>query len=250
MYRWRRNDEKNKPSNGSGYSGPAYDHIRWSIPETLEKHDQRRLRHVIDYRSKNVILDLFEEALEQAKGIVYTHLFEVTNQATVKVFFNEGVDELHDNNMYKLAESQEFTQGLVRHFIKSLAFTAPVTRFVKQQSKKAVACESKFRKDVSWEILIKKEMTPPSPLTGRSCESPKTFQDYRKKKKKVNLLLTFTSSPHHVRSWAQADNQTGKESMKMIKDRSEWKLSNWWVITSPSHRTLKIKPTKAVPRLN
>lgn len=70
-------------------------------------------------------------------------------QTAVNAFFTGRAVYLLDYNMYKLAESQDFTRGVVRHLIKYSTFTVPVTRFVKQQAEQAVASEAKFRQNRS-----------------------------------------------------------------------------------------------------
>lgn len=68
---------------------------------------------------ENVIFAFFKEAHNHANGNVYTPIFKITEQAAVKASLTGRVDELLDDKMYMLAESQEFIQGLIRHLIKS-----------------------------------------------------------------------------------------------------------------------------------
>lgn len=55
--------------------------------------------------------------------------------ATVKDFFTGGADEFRNDKMLIVGVSQDFTQSLIRHLIKSFTFTLLVARFVKQQVK-------------------------------------------------------------------------------------------------------------------
>lgn len=65
----------------------------------------------------------------------------------------------------------------------------------KETSQNVVASEATFRQKVTREISVGEEMTPPSPLTGHSPESSKTFEDDEKEKKKDKR-----SSDHHPES--------------------------------------------------
>lgn len=77
-----------------------------------------------------MVLRLFKAAEERAKGDVYALEFEVMKQASVKAYFSGGAEELHDEKMYELAKSRDYTQGLVRPLIKSSTFLVPVASFV------------------------------------------------------------------------------------------------------------------------
>lgn len=97
-------------------------------------------------------LVLFKEYHGRTEGVVYTPKFEVMQQAVVEAYLTGGADEIFDDQMYKLVESQEFRRGLVQHLIKSLTVAFPVTCFEKQQARKAVAIEAMLRQDMSREI--------------------------------------------------------------------------------------------------
>lgn len=73
---------------------------------------------------------------------IYEPVLKVMKQATVKALLAEGVDDLFDDNMHSLADSQEFTHGFVHHLNKSSVFTVPVIRFVKKQSEEAITSEA------------------------------------------------------------------------------------------------------------
>lgn len=79
--------------------------------------------------------------------------------------------------MHKLAESEDFTERLVHYLIKTLTFAMPTAFCVKQKDEKAVTSEAKSSNNVSQEIPVQEEITPPSILTGRSKESSKTSKD-------------------------------------------------------------------------
>lgn len=100
--------------------------------------------HLIVAVCNNVVLTCFEEAHDRAKRIVYTPVFDVMGQAAVKAFFTMGADELPDDLMYKLAESQNFIQVLVHHLRKLSRFAVPVARLVKKPDENAVASEARF----------------------------------------------------------------------------------------------------------
>lgn len=130
------------------------------IHEALEKHEQKRMRHPIDDRGKNVVMDLFEEPHEQARTSVQTHVFISMGEAVMKAVFTEKAYELLNDNMYQLNESQDFTEGLIRHLKRASTFTVPVKRFVKQQTEKVVASETKVRPDVKREEPLKRKNYP------------------------------------------------------------------------------------------
>lgn len=69
-------------------------------------------------------------------------------QAAVKAFFAKRADGVLDDDMYRLSESRDFTQGLVFYLIKSLTVTVPVqvTLFMKQLAKNTVASEASLDK--------------------------------------------------------------------------------------------------------
>lgn len=60
--------------------------------------------------------------------------------------------------------------------------------------------ETRFRQDMGREIPVKEEITPPSPLTGRSPESWKTSKDDKKDEKKDK-----PSFRHHSKSLSCAE---------------------------------------------
>lgn len=120
----------------SSYSERAHDGVRRFIRKFLEEYEERRLGRLTDDRCKNVVLAFFKEAHERAKGNVCTSVFEVMGQTAVKTVFTGGAEELLDDQMYKLSESQDFTCSLVLHLKKSSTFTVSVVRFVKQQAEK------------------------------------------------------------------------------------------------------------------
>lgn len=64
---------------------------------------------------------------------------------------------LPDNKLYKLAEFQELTDGLVHHLIKLSTFAFPVARFLKREAEKAVAGDERFRKEVRQIVPLKVE---------------------------------------------------------------------------------------------
>lgn len=106
------------------------------ICRALEEYEKERLARLVDDRYEKVVLPLFEEAHGHAKGNVFTPVVEAIQQAVVKAFFNKRADELRNDKMYKLAESHDTTQGLVRHLINLSAFTVSVARVVIQQAEK------------------------------------------------------------------------------------------------------------------
>lgn len=88
------------------------------ICEALGQHEQRTLGRLIEESCKNIFLALFEEAHQRVKGNIYITVSEVMDQAVVKGFFTEEPDKLLDDKIYKLAKTQESTQGLVLYLIK------------------------------------------------------------------------------------------------------------------------------------
>lgn len=106
------------------------------------------------------------------------------------VFIEEGNERLGDR-IYKPAGSQDFTQGPIRILIKLTTTTAPVSRFVKQPAGRDVASEAKFIQDITRQIEIKEERTPPPPLVGHNPKSLKNSNGVNKDKNKNK------PSPYH-----------------------------------------------------
>lgn len=100
---------KNESCTQSGYSGPAHYGVCGLIREALKEQKQSRLRRLLDERQKNVALDSFKDALQQAKSNFYTHVFQVMEHMDMKDFFNGKAEELLNDEMYKLAHSVGFT---------------------------------------------------------------------------------------------------------------------------------------------
>lgn len=107
--------------------------------------------------------------------------------------------------MYKLAESQDLTQGFVCHLIRPSNFTVPVGLFLRQWAKRPVASEAKFIKDMSREISVKEGITPSLLFTGRYREPIKPYTDDKNEKKKDKLLYIIISSSLLAQRTAQAD---------------------------------------------
>lgn len=59
------------------------------IREALDEHEKTRLGSRSDDRCEKVVLMLFQEAHEWAKGNVYTPLLETSEPATLKYFSRE-----------------------------------------------------------------------------------------------------------------------------------------------------------------
>lgn len=68
---------ENESTNESGYSGPTHKDVCRLIREALARHEERRLGHSSDNRCEKIVLALFREADERAKGNVYTPVLEV-----------------------------------------------------------------------------------------------------------------------------------------------------------------------------
>lgn len=64
-------------SNKSDRIIPTHNDVRPFIPEALDKHEQSRLRRLVDDRRKIIILAHFGETHERAKESVYTPKGEV-----------------------------------------------------------------------------------------------------------------------------------------------------------------------------
>lgn len=67
----------------------------------------------------------------------------------VKAFFTGGAQKLLHDKTYNLGKSQDITQRLVHHLIKSSTFTVLVAYCVKQQVEIDVVSGPKFRQFVS-----------------------------------------------------------------------------------------------------
>lgn len=57
----------------------------------------------------------------------------------MKAFLTGEADEILNDKIHKLAESQHLTYGLVRNFIKTSTTTVTITRIDQKQAGKAVA---------------------------------------------------------------------------------------------------------------
>lgn len=110
---------ENELSSEIGYYGPTHDNVRRMIREAVIEYGEERLRRPIDDKCEKVLIALFQEAHDCAMNNVHTPTYEVTEQAAVKPIFTGGADKLLGEKMYRLTESQEFTQGLVHLLIKS-----------------------------------------------------------------------------------------------------------------------------------
>lgn len=100
---------------------------------------KKRLRRLIDDRWRDVVPTLFNEAHERGKGNVYIPVAEVRERGCCESYLHRRAEELPDNKMYNSTEFQDFTKGLVRHFIESSTFVVPVNRSLKQKAEKFVA---------------------------------------------------------------------------------------------------------------
>lgn len=69
---------------------------------------------------------------------------------------------------------------MIRQIIRSVTFTAPVSRLQKQLSRIAVARQAKFRNQGIKQELDKDQITTPSPLTSRSEGSSNRAEDDKK----------------------------------------------------------------------
>lgn len=114
-----------------------------------------------------MFLDRFKEAQERANGNAYTSKFGVMEQASVKAFLTAVASKLLDDKTCTLAESQEFTEGFVRHLVQPSTLKVPVACFVTGKCEKGVTTEVRFREELSRELHVKKKIMSLSPLTGR-----------------------------------------------------------------------------------
>lgn len=137
---------ENKSSNESGYSGPTHDVDRCLILEALEEHEHWRLGPLIHEKCKNEVLTLLEEAHKRFRKPVSTSDWGTIEQEYFKTLFTGASVEVLYKTMYKLSESQDFTEVLVRHIIKSSTITVLSICFVKQQGEKALARGAKLKK--------------------------------------------------------------------------------------------------------
>lgn len=99
----------NERTNESGYSGLTHEHVRFLIFGACEEQKQQTFTRLVHNRYKNLVFDLFGKAHEQARGNVYTSVFDVMEQAAVKALLAQGADELPEEKHYKLRQSHEFT---------------------------------------------------------------------------------------------------------------------------------------------
>lgn len=142
------------------------------------------IRRLVNEKCRNVVLDLFHKAHEQAKMNLHTPVFKVMKKAAEKAFLTAEAKELLKDKMYELSEYVDFTKDLICAFIKSPGFKVPVTRFVKQQAERDIASEAKCRQDVSM-VNTYQEGNNATASTDRSrSESSRASKDDKKEKKK------------------------------------------------------------------
>lgn len=127
------------------------------------------------------------------------------NRPPPKCVLQKGPNELLNDKMYKLGESQDFTLGLFRHLIKSSTLAVPVTHFVKQQSERDIVSKAKFGQDNIWETIVKEKFTSPLPLTSHSPETSKTSKTSKIKQRRTNIILITIPSLQLALSASQAD---------------------------------------------
>lgn len=132
-------------TNESAYSGPTHDNMCRMIRQGLEELEEKRLKHHIYDRRKKVVLALLEKAHEPPRGSIYTPVFQIVEQATVKVYFTVGTDEMLDDMINKLAGPHDSPRWLVPHLITSCTSAVLVTRFLKQKTEKSGASKAKLR---------------------------------------------------------------------------------------------------------
>lgn len=121
---------ENESENVPGYRGTTHNDTHRLIPEGVEEREPWRLGGLIDGRRKNVVLTFIDEVHKRAKGIVYTPVYKVIEQADVKAFLINGEDELLDDKMNELAQSQNSTKSIMRQLKKSPTFTEAVASFI------------------------------------------------------------------------------------------------------------------------
>lgn len=76
-------------TNVSGYGDPTNDDARRMILEAVVDRKETSLRRLTYDRCKNVVLALFQEPQKRAIENIHIPIFEVMEQAPVKVFFTE-----------------------------------------------------------------------------------------------------------------------------------------------------------------
>lgn len=168
---------ENEPSIEYGYAGPTHGDVRRMVLEALHKREKDRLRHLVHDRCTEGILLLFQQAQERAIDNVYTRICKVLAQEGVNAFLTEGAEELFDEKMYRLAEIQDYKQDFFRHLINSSTITVLAVGFVQKQTEKSVASQAGCTQENIRELIVKEQVTPPSPLIVCFPEFPKTSKD-------------------------------------------------------------------------
>lgn len=82
---------------------------------------------------------------------------------------------LLDSKMYRLAKSQDFTQGIACYLIMSSTYTVLVSRFMRKQARNVFAIDARFREDKIREIAVSHEIQPLFSLPACFLESSKAF---------------------------------------------------------------------------
>lgn len=141
-------------------------------------------------------------------------IYEVMHLVAVKAFFLGGADELLNRKRDRRGEPRNFKQDLVLHVNILSGTVEPVTFSVKQQAKRAVNSEAKLRQENIRNVAVKDDLTPPSPLTGRTRNSSKTSRDNKQENKmKKAFSYNHSKSPSFKicdSSRRQDDHKAGK----------------------------------------
>lgn len=100
----------------SGYLKSTYDDISGENYETLKRLVEGMRGRLIDKSCEKGAFIGFPESHERPKENVHTTTFKVLEQSTVKTFIPGGADELLDNNMHNVSDSEQFAQNLRRSY--------------------------------------------------------------------------------------------------------------------------------------
>lgn len=110
---------ENDPSNASGCNERTLESVYRLINAALRGHEKRKIRRLIDNGCERVVFALFEQTNMTSEGTVHAPAHEATAKATVTAIFTRGVDEVPDDKTYKTFDSQNVSQGLDYHLLKS-----------------------------------------------------------------------------------------------------------------------------------
>lgn len=105
------------------------------IREPLQADKIRTLRCFLEDQRENLVLKLSGKPQTHVERSVYTLIFDVMEKTTVQVFLARKAEELLNDNLYMLTDSNDLIHSVTRGMIKSCKFIMPMTPNLTQHCK-------------------------------------------------------------------------------------------------------------------